>query len=278
MILSVFLCVGCSKDIKIKLNDSAVQFSSFPSTDSLKSVAISDQLLEEPSKMLLQGDKMIIETFCRARDKHIVIYSLAENRVVNELVKYGKGPGEMLSCDIGMINNRLWLYDISKMQIGFVPIDSFLLDTPNICQKKLDGRSYYSTAMLNDSIMLGTNEMTNNLKIAYVNLNTDLVVNRGDYAFLDETVDLGAIIDASSCYVDVNPTTKDILLSYRYTDMIEIYNSEGDLKYALQGPLCFDIEFQARNSKNNASMAKTKETRKAEKAICFRTAYLYVCC
>lgn len=277
MILSVFLCVGCSKDIKIKLNDSAVQFSSFPSTYSLKSVAISDQLLEEPSKMLLQGDKMIIETFCRARDKHIVIYSLTENRVVNELVKYGKGPGEMLSCDIGMINNRLWLYDISKMQIGFVPIDSFLLDTPNICPKKIDGRSYYSTAMLNDSIMLGTNDMTNNLKIAYVNLNTELVVNRGDYAFLDETVALGALIDASSCYVDVNPTTKDILLSYRYTDMIEIYNSEGDLKYALQGPLCFDIEFQARNS-NNTSMAKTKETRKAEKAICFRTAYLYVCC
>lgn len=71
MIQSVFLCFGCAKDTKIKLNDSTVQFSSFPSTDSLSFVAISDQLLEEPSKMVLQGDKMIIETFCRAKDKHL---------------------------------------------------------------------------------------------------------------------------------------------------------------------------------------------------------------
>lgn len=131
MIQSVFLCFGCAKDTKIKLNDSTVQFSSFPSTDSLSFVAISDQLLEEPSKMVLQGDKMIIETFCRAKDKHIAIYSLAENRIVNEIIKYGEGPGEMLGCDIGLINNKLWLYDISKMQIGFVPTDSLVSDTLN---------------------------------------------------------------------------------------------------------------------------------------------------
>lgn len=262
LIISVLFCAGCTSNIKIKINDSAVQFSSFPSTDSLKFVAISDQVLEEPSKILLQGDKMIIETFCRAKDKHVIIYSLSENRIINEIIKYGEGPGEMLSCDIGMINDKLWLYDLSKMQIGFASMDSFLLGAANIIQNNLDGHYYYNTAMLNDSIMLGTNDMTNNLKITYVNLNTGSVSGRGSYAYLDDNIALEALIDASSCYIDVNPTTKDILLSYRYTDMIEIYNSEGEIKHALQGPMCFDVEFQVTNN-NNASMAKTKETRKA---------------
>ena len=142
LIISIFLYIGCAKDIKIKLNDSVVQFSSFPSTDTLKFVAISNQLLEEPSKMLLQGDKMIIETFCKAKDKHIAIYSLSENRIVNEIIKYGEGPDEMLSCDIDMVNNKLWLYDISKKRIGFIPIDSLLLDTPNIIQHKTNAHYY----------------------------------------------------------------------------------------------------------------------------------------
>ena len=262
LIISIFLYIGCAKDIKIKLNDSVVQFSSFPSIDTLKFVAISNQLLEEPSKMLLQGDKMIIETFCKAKDKHIAIYSLSENRIINEIIKYGEGPDEMLSCDIDMVNNKLWLYDISKKRIGFIPIDSLLLDTPNIIQHKTNAH-YYNTAMLNDSIMLGTNDMSKDSKIAYVNINTNSVTSRGKYAYLDQSIALEALIDASSCYINVNPATKDILLSYRYTDMIEIYNSEGEIKYALQGPKCFDIEFQAVKAKGHSRMAKTQKTRKA---------------
>lgn len=262
LIISFFLHIGCTNNIKIKVNDSIVKFTSFPSTNTLKFIHISNQLLEEPSKMLLQGDKMIIKTFCKAKDKHIVIYSLSENRIVNELVKYGEGPNEMLSCNIDLTENKLWLYDVSKMRIGFIPSDS-LLFTPDIIQHKLNAHYYYSTAMLNDSIMLGTNDMSKDSKITYVNINTDSTTNIGSYAYLDYNIALGALIDASSCYIDVNPITKDILLSYRYTDVIEIYNPKGELKYALQGPMCFDIEFQAVNTNGNSHMAKTRETRKA---------------
>jgi hypothetical protein len=242
-----------------------VRFSSFPFTDSLKFIAISDQILEEPSEMLLYQDKIIIKVFCKAKDKHVIIYSLPENQIVNKTVKFGEGPKEMLSCSIGLINNKIWLYDMSKMRIGFMPIDSFLLNDLSAAtvQYSLESNYYYATAMLNDSVMLGTNDMANCFKIAYVNLNTNLVTGRGNYAYLDDNMPLGSLIDASTCYINVNPKTKDILLSYRYTDVIEIYNSEGELKYALQGPMCFDIEFQPKSINNYASMAKTKDTRKA---------------
>ena len=72
-------------------------------------------------------------------------------------------------------------------------------------------------------------------------------------------INLGTLIDACSCYVDINPKTKDIVLAYRYTDVIEIYNCKGELKYSLHGPECFDIKFRS----NGVSMVKTKDTRKA---------------
>jgi hypothetical protein len=259
----MFLCIGCANETKIKLNDAIVQFSSFPSTDSLKFIAISDQILEEPSDMLLYQDRIIIKTFCKAKDKHVAIYSLPENQIVNEIINYGEGPEEMLNCNIGFINNKIWLYDMSKRRIGFAPIDSFLLNHPVAIPYSLES-NYYTTAMLNDSVMLGTNDMANRFKISYVNLHTNSVTGRGDYAYLDDHAALGSLIDASSCYIDVNPKTKDILLSYRYTDVIEIYNSEGQLKYAAQGPMCFDIEFQPVVSNGGyATMAKNRNTRKA---------------
>lgn len=263
IILSVFLCLGCADKVKIQLNDSAVNFESFPTKDSLKFIVISDQILEEPSKILLSGDNLIVQTFCKAQNNHVTIYSLTENRVLNEVVKFGDGPKELISCDIEILDDKLWLYDMSKMRIGFAPVDSFLLSTPYIEQKKINSRYYYNTAMLNDSIMLGTNDLISHSKITYINLRSDVITGKGEYSYLDNDTDLEALKDASSCYIDVNPQTKDILLTYRYTDMIEIYNSEGELKHALHGPVGFDIEFQTARNNGISSMAKTKNTRKA---------------
>jgi hypothetical protein len=256
------LCVGCTNEIKIRLNDVAVPFSSFPSTDSLKFTAMSDELLEEPKTMILYLDKLIIGTFCKGHDKHVAIFSLSENRILKEMIGYGQGPEEMLGCQIGLFEDKMWLYDLSKRRIGIVPVDSFLMyKQPVISQHKLE-LSYYTAAMFSDSIMLGTNDPTFPSKISYVNLHTNSISRQGDYAHLPDDTPLAASIDAAGCYVAVNPVTKDILLSYRYTDMIEIYSPEGKLKHALHGPIGFDIEFQA-VTRGYSFMAKTRNTRKA---------------
>lgn len=258
-ILSVFFCfcIGCTKD-KIKLNSVTEKFDSFPLEESLKFVPVADFIPDEPSKMLLRGDNLIIQTFCKAKEKHLVIYSLTKKQVINEAVKYGDGPNEILSCEICLNDNKLWLYDMMKKQIGENTVSSYLSGNPLIHWHKLENY-YYDIAILNDSIMLGTNNMQSKHKISYINLSTGKVTGKANYSYLDNSINLGALIDASSCYIDINSKTKDILLSYRYTDMIEIYDMEGNLKYALQGPEKFDIEF----SPAGKSMRKTKETRKA---------------
>jgi hypothetical protein len=262
-LLFVFLCAGCTNQHNIRLNDSAVLFNSFPATDSLRFATLSDDLLEEPRTMILYQDKLIIGTFCKGKDKHIAIYSLNENRIVEEMVGYGHGPQEMLGCDIGFFENKIWLYDMTKQRIGIVDADSFLLYGPPVISQHKVEHYYYTVAMLNDSIMLGTNDNTSASKISYLNLRTNAIDGQGDYTHLADDIPLGALTDAASCYVSVNPVTKDILLAYRYTDIIEIYSPEGQLKHALHGPMGFDIEFQAVTGEDHSFMAKTRSTRKA---------------
>ena len=257
-ILVLIFCAGCAEKGVVKLNDIQTEFDEFPSVDSLKFISISDTLLKEPSKMLIAGEKLLIQTFCKAKNMHLAIFSLNKNQVINEVVREGDGPNEMLACEMNLIDDKLWLYDMRKMRVGFAQVDSFLSNTPNISWYKLN-HCYYRTAMLNDSIMLGTNDFENKSKINFVNVVTGEVEGKGSYSHLDNNLNLSALIDACSCYVNVNPKTKDILLSYRYTDVIEIYNSEGKIKYAIQGPEGFDIDFSV--GKNG--MRKTKKTRKA---------------
>lgn len=256
-ILLLLLNVSCTKQA-IKLNDSLVRFDHFPFSDTLNFIPVSDALPGAPAQMIFYKDQLIIQTFGRATP-FVVLYSLAEDSVTNEWIKYGDGPDEMLSCEINLCNEKLWMYDMTKMRVGSVPVDSLTSDSLHIDQHKLTANYYYRTALLNDSIMLGTNDLGSRNKIAYVNLKSGEVTGKGDYAHLDAHTDLDVLIDACSCCVAVNQQSKDIALAYRYTDVIEIYDANGRLKHALQGPDNFDIAFDV--SPNG--MAKTPETRKA---------------
>ncbi|MDR3194769.1 MAG: TolB-like 6-bladed beta-propeller domain-containing protein, partial [Tannerella sp.] len=167
LISLLFVCIGCS-DIQIKLNDSSVSFRSFPETDSLKFTAISGELLQEPSAIKLYRDYLIIQSFNKAHDKWISLFSLQENRILKELIGYGQGPEEMIGCDIGLFDDKIWLYDMTKKRIGILPVDSFLTTEPLVIPKHTLDRNYYTVTMANDSIMLGTNDVTSTSKISYL--------------------------------------------------------------------------------------------------------------
>lgn len=259
VVIFVFIfCLGCSRN-SIKLNNISIEFKDFPETKTLNFIPLSDSIMGEPSKILLYGDQLIMNLFSKNTEKHVVLFSLKDNKVIKEVIKRGPGPDEMLYCDIFIANGNLWLFDRGKQMLGMVSYDSLLTDSYAVNQYKLDDNSYYRFTMLNDSILLGTNNPVSNKKISYVNLKNGEKESKGEYAYLDESLPLAALVDASSCYIDINPKTKDILLSYRYTDMVEIFDSEGHIKRALHGPVGFDIDFMPRQT----GMTKTSNTRKA---------------
>lgn len=254
----VWLFVGCSVDKNIKLNDIQVSFTDFEETDSLIFTGMSEEVIEEPSEMRVIDNYLIINNFNKLGDDFITLYDLESNGILKTCLAKGSGPYEMASCSICTLGDELWLYDMGKSQIGRFPVAQMLNDTlhPDLFELS---RYYYDVTMLNDTIMVGSNDLSSSKKISFVNLKNGNITYAGDYSYLNGKIPEPVLIDACNCYIDVNPKTKAILLSYRYTDVIEIYDSAGCLKHSLHGPECFDIKFKPGAS----GMRKTKETRKA---------------
>ena len=253
------LLVGCDKK-NVQLNDITESFKSFQETDSLHFIPITDEIIGEPMKMLYIKEHLLLRINASPGDSFLVNYSLKDNKIVSKAMKRGNGPNEMINCDISFYNDNIWLYDVGKQKIGKISTDSVIEGKCIINQYYKVPAYYYNTALLNDSILIGTNDFTSSHKLSYLNIKSGEKKVCAPYAYLNEQIPISTLIDASSCYINIHPQSKDILLSYRYTDIIEIYDQYGNIKKALKGPDCFDAIFSIRS---NLSMGKTRDTRKA---------------
>lgn len=261
IIFIIVIISSCHSSVKLKLNDSETVFTEFPSADSLMFTKLSNLIVGTPKTILKYGDYLIINTL--SKEKWITIYSLKENRVIKEAVNYGKGPNEMISCEIGLIGDQIWFYDITKKEVHIIPVDSLIQNNQVNLEKFKVDRSYYSVKLINDSVMLGTIDWMNPFKFSYINIKNGDVTGIGKYAVLSNDIPLEALMDACCCYIDISPDLKCIALSYRYADVLEIYKKDGTLLHALHGPHVFDIEFNTAASNGHHFMTKTKKTRKA---------------
>lgn len=253
------LLIGCNKK-DVQLNDKIESFKSFQETDSLHFIPISDELIGEPMEMLYLKECLLLRINASSGDSFLVNYSLKDDKVISKAIPKGVGPNEMINCDISFYDNNIWLYDTGKKKMGKISVDSVIVGKYIVDQYYDVPTYYYSVALMNDSILIGTNDFTSPYKLSYLNIKSGEKNACAPYAYLNEQLPVSTLVDASSCYVNIHPYSKDILLSYRYTDVIEIYDQYGNIKKALQGPDCFDAIFSIRP---NLSMGKTKETRKA---------------
>lgn len=272
VIVLVILMASCD-NVNIRLNNEIKSFKSFPAVDSIKFESIANEVLGEPKNMLYVEDQLLINTMANSDEYFLINYSLKEKSIISKAIMYGMGPDEMLSCDMYCANDKIWLYDMGKQRLGRIDIDSLLQGNYTINKYYNIPMYFYNVAMLNDSIMIGTNNLLEPYKLSYFNIKNGKLEGRASYSYLNEKIPLTALLDASSCYVNIHPTRKDILLSYRYTDVIEIYDSIGNLKSSVQGPLGFDAEFTVGP---NGSMEKIKGTHKAFVNSYVTSDYIYL--
>ena len=250
---------GCNKK-DIQLNNITECFESFHETDSLSFIPIGDEVMNNPMKMLYFKEHLIIRTNASPGDSFVVDYSLKNNKIISKGIPKGNGPDEMINCDIFSYDNKIWFYDSGKQKLTNIAADSVISGNYKMEQFYDIPSYFYSIALLNDSILIGTNDFTSSSKLSYLNINNGKIETRAPYFYLNEELPLSTLIDASCCYINIHPKSRDILLSYRYTDVIEIYNQYCEIKKSLQGPDCFDAAFSIRS---NLSMGKTKQTLKA---------------
>jgi hypothetical protein len=210
----------------------------FQLSEKLTGSKVTNVKLENPRNIYII-DSLII-TVDRGTDYLLHVYSLKTGKKINELIRRGKGPHELLSTDYIQKRSeekRILVFGSVEKKIIEFSFDDLLKNSSDIvyteflindqgCLRVVKDKDNYIGLTLKDSIV----------KRLYVYNSKGTTVDAvGDYPSVVPKV--GHMLDAVlfEAYHAIFPEGT-IILSYRNMDLIEIYDKNYNFKKKLFGP------------------------------------------
>jgi hypothetical protein len=264
LILELIFLIGC-KGVKNKsvLNKNTISFTEFPKEKDLTFENFYEYKNGNIMAIYLADSILVFMNEKSGIDYFFNSYSLRNGNLSEGFLKKGRGPNEVLGVRAaGFFANCFWVYDITLKKILITnkiktfknslfkeyPVNEFFYDMDFI-----DTLSY---------LTVGDNESS--YKIVRRDLNSNKKIDEyGPFEKINFKSNIATIKDAFSCNIHVKPSGGKFALSYRYTDIIEIFDIDMDTNIAIQGPICFTVEYEEGNRNGYFFMQKTKKTRKA---------------
>jgi hypothetical protein len=274
ILLFLVLTLACSER-KTIVNENTITFEKFLKTDTIsfenivefKKGWISNMIAIDTSIFMLNGKKLADFSVyeCNTRTKNISKGQLRK----------GRGPNETIG-DFGIsinANKKLAVLDITKKKIFIAPVDSLQQDKEFKFSEMDFESNYYQMCIDDDLNMLGVGDVNSKHKISRIS--TDTIENFGTFFKFDKDVPFSAFKDAYLSYIYKHPTKNKVVLPYRYTDLIEIFDLDMNKSIAISGPEQFDVEWQVMTFDSGSVMRKTPNTRKAFLSASVTNQYIY---
>ncbi|MRX70067.1 TolB-like 6-blade propeller-like [Flavobacterium resistens] len=263
MLFFLFL-IGCNNKGHIILNDNLVQFSKFPKTQNISFKEFINDTIGVPAEFNFSDSTMFV--FNNYRNKYYFYnYSFKNNLFSKEYIKRGKGPDEVLLgfCS-GLKDNYLWVYDSQSNKILTInkntAIDSskvFLIKSYNLKKK------FYKTVLLDSNYVLGIGNIDSKYKVQKVALkNGEIVKEFGEFQYIPKEIPFDVCKNAYQSNIYIRPSADKIVLPYRFSDVIEIYDIDKGTSIAIQGIDKFDVNFNI-NKSDSFNMERNEKTRLA---------------
>jgi hypothetical protein len=232
--LTVFVSIlfSCKTDTK--------EFSTFSESDFSKTIELDgsvlkvDQVLMHPANIHVYGNFLFLKHIGTAYIYEI--YDLNTNKKINECISVGQGPGEMIAPQIIDIkNNRIWIYDSHKTSIFEYKLEDFISSHNPEINKTLKLNAIYLQVCISGNTLITSSLNNPGNRFDFFNLDGELLYSNGKYP----PNDLSLSDMATKRFYDFNyAITSDskIFTAHFYTDIIEIYDIEGNLIRRCQGP------------------------------------------
>ncbi|MBG7631548.1 MAG: hypothetical protein IZT56_14115 [Bacteroidetes bacterium] len=284
-ILIIFICfqiiMSCKENsVEVTLNNNAIMFNEFPREDTITFENLGDYKTGVPKKIFFMDSTLILFNIPK-KSKHLFNnYSLKKGEFSKGYVSKGKGPGETIGASCaGVIDDKLWFYDISLNKVLITDKKKAIKNNSFYPFKEYKLKNHYSRIDLMDSLNfygIGNFESTSQSIIE----KTNLISNEKDEyygEFRDDLNDIehGTIKGVYNSSINIKPSGKSIVLGYRHTDLIEIYNLDSGKCIAVQGPEKYGVNFVAKK-KTMSYMGKNEKTRKSFVSGTVTDNYIYL--
>ncbi|MFV0420294.1 MAG: BF3164 family lipoprotein [Dysgonomonas sp.] len=263
IVLTFILAISCKKK-DIYKDAITITSSDFGEFIELKGEQIDfDEIVYNPYKMIIKDSLLVIYN---VRTEYAYqIFNLNTNKYLGESVLIGNGPGEMIYLNFIQSNDRnIWLYDQEKAIVYEYDIQTFIQTRSPLPKKTiyLDDRAEY-LSIINDKIFsFKLYDNLNDNRFYIFDMEGKISSSNGRFPSIDqnmtyEEINFGFTSEYSTNFKD------RILLSYRLTDLIEVYSLEGSLIKRIHGPEFFIPSVNEYKDESVSFANGTKEAKEA---------------
>ncbi|MDD4755786.1 MAG: BF3164 family lipoprotein [Prolixibacteraceae bacterium] len=257
-LMSLFL-FSCRPE-NIVLNENIVLFSKFSEEDKISFNNICEYKKGAVGMLELVDSVLIIFNVNEGAKYFLNNYSLNSDQIFKKYLSAGKGPGEVIGArGIGINNNFLWVQDITlKKILTLEKTNALSEDTLVSFNEHPVNEDYYMIDFKDKFHYFGVGFEHSAYKIQEVDLVSGKIINEiGTFDHKPDDLEFSAVKTAYQCFIHVKPTGDKIVLAYRFTDAIEIFDLKAQKNMLIHGPERFNADFQP--AKN--TMYRTDKTR-----------------
>ncbi|NMH87590.1 hypothetical protein HHX25_08745 [Flavivirga sp. Y03] len=195
-------------------------------------------------------------------------YSINNNKISKGYINKGKGPNEALGgMTSGLVNNTLWLYDITLKKIITISNINELINDDYLLFREYPIKERFYMISLKDSLnFYGVGSFNTKPKIQEIELTTNKEVDSfGFFESYPKKIPFSAYKSAHESFIFIKSISRDkIVLAYRFTDAIEIFDLKTRESKVIQGPEVYNTQFTSIDAGgNNFIMGVTEETRRS---------------
>lgn len=273
IILALLLVVGCTS---VRQEDNAmtiVSYSDFGGITELQGEIFDLDTVWKPTKLFSVDSLLcLVDRTC---DRQVQIFSKKNKIKVGENIPYGIGPNESLSCwTLQIGNNCVHSFDLTANEIRCYNKNNFLLKKDASYDKSVsiggaadivalkDG-NYVAYCLSEDNSLLELYDSTG----TKLNVHADFPNMRLGQSFSD--------YQTKRCFetrLYYNDKNNKIFVTYSYTDLFDIYDSNLKLLHRIHGPDQFIPEFKG----DNIDIVPTENTKYSSVCSCLTDNYIWV--
>lgn len=253
-----------SKDIR--LNENASVFSSFPKESELTFTKLFDFNKGVAFYIHIVDSTLILFNEQGQEDFFFYNYSLSSNTLSKGYLRGGRGPSEGIGvATTGVIDHTLWAYDVTLRKGLSIDVNKALKhnkDSIVTFQEHAMPSTYYRTVYKDAEHYLGVGSFDSEYKIQEVELATKKQVTEfGTFKNVPTNMEFNSYKYAHQSLPFMKPDGKKVVLMYRFTDAIEIFDLKTKEGKSIHGPEGYPVEFEPLNTGEFFVSKRTPKTR-----------------
>lgn len=256
-LLIAILCLTSCQTTKKAENDNVRTFEKFQQEGSLSFANLFEFKNGIPCQILSVDSTLVICNGMGGKTGAFFYnYSLPNKRLSKGYLNGGRGPGEAITAfATGIKGNILWSYDITLKRITTIDREKALKQEKNINLKQYPKNEFsYQIAFKDTNTILSVGNLKSKYKIEEIDLKSEKVIAQyGEFDDIPEAIPFESYKSANAFFILIKPSGKKAVISYRYKDEIEIFDTENHKSITIKGPEGFDadLDFVPNNAIRN---------------------------